>query len=228
MIIAIVDDDISIANSLKLKIHKILPKAIIYVVSFYDDELLYDNIDLILMDIELWDNKNGIEFYTKIKQYQTNLKVIFMSSFSHHSQDIFEVDPLYFLIKPIQDDKLQRALEKAKNIIDNNDNEVLFESKELKVKIKETEIFYISSDKRKILVHTQNQIYEIYDKLDNIFDTLSDNFCRCHQSYIVNLKHIKLFQKNEFVLTNSIVIPISQKRYKQSKKDFTRFMGESI
>lgn len=228
MIIAIVDDDISIANGLKLKIHKFLPKAIIYVVSFYDDDILYNNLDLILMDIELWDNKNGIEFYTKIKQFQNNLRVIFMSSFPHYSQDIFEVDPLYFLIKPIQEDKLQRALEKAENIIENDDNDVLLESKELKVKLKETEILYISSDKRKVLVYTQNQIYEIYDKLDNIFDILSDNFCRCHQSYIINLRHIKLFKKNEFVLKNSTVIPISQKRYKQSKNDFTRFMGESI
>lgn len=43
---------------------------------------------------------------------------------------------------------------------------------------------------------------------------------RCHQSFLVNLDHVDRYERNEFVLENESVIPISRGNRTEAKRRF--------
>lgn len=57
--------------------------------------------------------------------------------------------------------------------------------------------------------------------------SLSDTFFRCHRSYIVNLRHVQLYDKNEICLDNEERIPLSKRRYKSFGLAFMHYLKES-
>ena len=46
---------------------------------------------------------------------------------------------------------------------------------------------------------------------------------RTHRSYLVNMKHIRRIQKNDLVLSNGNLVPISRRKEKELKQQFMRY-----
>lgn len=227
MEIVIVDDDVVLAEGLREKVCGILKgKGTLRLFSEqYENVLKIPHIDLVFMDIQL-KNENGIDLYEKIREKFPQSQVIFMSSYPHYGQDIFESSPSYFLIKPIVLERLEKALRKVMEIKAVEEKNFVYQFKDMKVSLKESEIIYFQSDKRKILVYTQSQCSEFYGKLNELEINLGKQFCRCHQSYLLNLDWVKYLEAKEFVLKNKEIIPISRTKYQKVKEDFIRYMGE--
>ena len=53
----------------------------------------------------------------------------------------------------------------------------------------------------------------------------NDIFCRCHNSYVVNLKYIDEFSRTEIILNNGTVLPIGRKYCNDFQKKFIRYMN---
>ena len=68
--------------------------------------------DLILMDIELADGQS-FEIFDKIEVKST---VIFTTSYDEYALKAFKVNSVDYLLKPVQKEDLQAALEKFKNL----------------------------------------------------------------------------------------------------------------
>src|SRR5580765_84359 len=68
--------------------------------------------DLILMDIELADGQS-FEIFDKVEVKST---VIFTTSYDEFALKAFKVNSVDYLLKPIQKEDLQAALEKLKNL----------------------------------------------------------------------------------------------------------------
>lgn len=81
------------------------------------------------------------------------------------------------------------------------------------------EIIYIESANRKIVLHTRQGNYEYYEKMYVLEELLSsDDFVRCHQSYIVAKQAIVDYNSTEIVLEQEI-LPIGRKYKKQVYKE---------
>lgn len=52
---------------------------------------------------------------------------------------------------------------------------------------------------------------------------LEQHFMRTHRSYLVNMKHIRRIQKNDLVLSNGNLVPISRRKEKELKQQFMRY-----
>ena len=67
-------------------------------------------------------------------------------------------------------------------------------------------------------------MYTVYKTLNTIEKELGDRrFLRCHQSFLVNMDHIKQIEK-QFLLSNGEVVPIRQRGVKlvrQAYIDYT-------
>lgn len=69
--------------------------------------------------------------------------------------------------------------------------------------------------------------YTMYEKLSVLEDKLeSDDFIRIHQSYLVNIKHIKNVVRYQVVLTNGVKLAIPRARYTYVKEQFILYQGE--
>ncbi len=203
-------------------------------------ELIDDNpdIDILLMDIMIKGNKDGIELAEIIKE-KYNIPFIFLSS--NADKDIVErakkVQPHAYMLKPFNDRQVQIAIELAlmnfskkspqKELLKEQKFEVsenqvlqikdcLFLKKNHQFKrVSLKDILYIQADNNYSTLFTSNEkfIYSIVMK--KIEEQLpKELFLRTHRSYIVNINCIDGYEGNTLFVKNT-KIPIS-KSYKEN------------
>ena len=61
------------------------------------------------------------------------------------------------------------------------------------------------------MIHQNDIAKRNYLSLKEIALQLDDSFCRCHRSYIVNLKYVERIEGKNCITKNKQVIPISKK-----------------
>lgn len=164
------------------------------------DKEIGKNLDIILMDIVFWDI-TGIDIIKEIQKKNEKVKVIYISDYIEYTEKIFETEPIYFLMKPITKEKLEKAIDKAMKKEKKTDVIVLGNEKKL-LKIEPEKIFYFESNKRLVLISGVNATQKIYMKLSELEEKLPAYFVKCHQSYIVNLKKVEKIQNNQFIMQN--------------------------
>ena len=64
------------------------------------------------MDIDLGDGC-GIELAKEVKKTDSGTCVIFVTAHPEYVEESFEVEPVYFLVKPIRPDSFHRAMDRA-------------------------------------------------------------------------------------------------------------------
>lgn len=110
------------------------------------------------------------------------------------------------------------------------------------------QILYLEVLDRKIYLHTSEETVPFYGKLEDLepapapgyaapamhvfsqaaaAPALPGTFFRCHRSYIVNLRHVQYYNKNEIRLDNEDRIPLSKRRYKSFGLAFMHYLKES-
>ena len=149
--------------------------------------------DIIILDIELQqDELNGIEIAKIISQLKSDVHFIFVTGYSKYAIDSFCVNPHDYVLKPIKKEKIIETLYALIGKIKTN-SEGIYKPTKIIVKEK-AETFFISLDnviflerlENKTKIHTDQRIFEISSKLNEILYGLTPNFLRVHQSFIVN------------------------------------------
>lgn len=232
MDIAICDDDKNILQYLKKKIEITLEdncqittfESGYDLIEYIDSDI--SNPDIIFMDIDLKEHL-GIDVAKKIQQKFNNIKIIFITGYASYVEDIFEVETLYYTAKPINEEKLKKALNKAMEVIKVNKEEILNIKTEV-VSINLNDVNYIEGHLRTVIMHCGKIKKTIYKKLNEIENILPEKFIRCHQSYIVNMEKVNILTTNKFILKSGDKVPVSQSKYKDTKEKFLNYLGNSI
>ena len=233
--LAICDDDENTLDTLEQMIYIVLQsKAIIskhsnpFSLLTYIVDQVKGELDLFILDIKLKD-QDGIQVAKTILNRFSDIKIIFMTSYLERVKDIFQITPLYFLLKPIEINYLRDALYKTLSVInEESTNLLVVRSKTAGKKIytfKIRNIYYIESDMRQIHIHEADSFVSVYMRLDEIENELSVNFCRCHQSYIINMDKIMKATKEEITLFNGVKIPISRSKRKNVIEKVNQYLG---
>ena len=183
--------------------------------------------DIVFMDI-VFENENGIDIIKDIQRINSETKVIYISGYTNYAEKIFDTDPIGFLIKPITSKRVIYMLEKAVKALDENvENIVNIKTPTSIHRINKNKVIYIESKARKLNIVLTDDVIETYSKLSDISSQFSD-FCRCHQSFLVNYKHIVSLKNHVIKLSNDAVIPISKAKYNSVKHEFAEYIGELI
>lgn len=233
--IVICDDERAVLESLEGKLPAILGgdcriksfDSIFAAESFVCDEAK-GSTDILLMDISLPDG-SGIELAQRLKARYPQLKVIFITGRIEYALDIFEAEPVYFLGKPISDEKLRSALNAACAAIEQDRSACLtLRTKGEVARVRYSGILYLESVGRTVLVHEAGGVRETYGKLSDLEPALPPCFLRCHQSFIVNMDRVKRLGAGGFLLAGDVEVPISHQKYRETKDRFLAYIGESV
>ncbi len=168
--------------------------------------------DLIFLDIEM-PGMNGFEMLKKLEYLP---KIIFTTAFDEYAIKAFEENSIDYLLKPIEVERLDKAVDKLKRL-SNSVNEALplqlnkliaelktkKEVKSLPVKIgdkilliKPDQISYLEAkDKYVFIVTDENKEYLTDFTLTSLEDKLSAPFLRVHRAFIINCDKIKEIHK---------------------------------
>ncbi len=164
----------------------------------------------------------------KIGENYKKAKIMLIAEEPQYTEEIFSLGISYFLRYPISDTGFQRFKRCAENRwFDKHTKFFVSENKKNSVKISYSDILYIMSDKRKAIFYQSNgKTDSVYRKLDEIEEMLDDRFIRCHQSYLINVSYIRGIEVDGFIMIDNIFIPISQKKYWESKRKYIKHIKE--
>ncbi|MCR5061523.1 MAG: LytTR family DNA-binding domain-containing protein [Saccharofermentans sp.] len=187
-------------------------------------------IDILLMDINLGKKKqNGIEIAERIKDNNKDCQVIFISGYNDYAQDIFEANPVFFIRKPIEEEILIKAVDLAIENVNKSRTERFCYQRESRVYIVPIQdIIYFESSRRIIKIVSNSGTDVFYSRLNDIESTISGDFIRIHQSYLVNPRYIASLNGNEIYLTNGVKLPVSKPRLANVKEELLRIFAEKM
>lgn len=208
----IVDDEPIARIGMKKLIAEI--QLLDFVADFEDAEsasdfLRHDQVDLIFLDIQM-PGINGIEFARSILKHTL---VIFTTAFSEYALDSYEVDAIDYLVKPIEEERLAKAVQKAiayhtlllneekENVGNIESDHIIVKSERKFFKVNYKDILFIEGLKDYVIIQTESKriITKMYMK--NILELLPQNiFFRVNRSYIVNLNRIESFDNNDIFI----------------------------
>ncbi len=184
--------------------------------------------DIILMDVKA-EGANGIIAAKQVREIFGDVKVIFSTGELECTEDIFEADPVYLLVKPVKPDRLFEAVDQAIGQIEEREAaSVTLISKSFIARVRAEEIWYVESERRVLTVHTCEEDIRVNMKLGDLEERLPEYFVRVHQSYLVNMKQIRVFSAKGVELSDGKLIPVSRPRYAKAKEIFLQFLGERI
>lgn len=178
-----------------------------------------NSFDLIFLDIELG-NITGVDVGDKIRNELDDhiSKIVYVSSKNGYEQELFDIQPLNFLRKPIEEKKIIKCIELAIKLC--NIERKSFEyrvSYEYK-KVNYNRIIFFESKLRKIKIVTFDGTDNFYGKFTELKDVLPKNFVSPHASFIVNFDNISVINKDKIVMLDLSEIPISQRNMKNLRQ----------
>ena len=186
------------------------------------------DLDILIMDIQM-KIINGMDTARKIREFDQDLEIIFMTSFSEFMQEGYEVKAYRYILKPISERKISRNILPCINeIMKKKNNYLTINVKNYVDRIKIDSIVYIETDRPNILIYTNDNKYTTKMSISKIDKILREHgFFRCHNSYIVNLKLVESMNSNTLKIGEKY-IPISKYRVKELKLALTNILGDIL
>lgn len=205
----LIDDEILGLKYLKLLCEGI--EGIEIEKAYVDSELFIEDLrnnkidfDFCILDIEI-PNINGLQ----IAEFLKDKPFIFATAYKEYATTAFDLDAVDYIQKPIKIERLQQAINKIKNYLQQKNpisKTIQLNSDKGKIIVQANEIVYIttSSLESRDKVILTNNLSEITLKnitLDNLTDLLPENyFVRINKREIININHVKFYQSENIIL----------------------------
>ena len=217
----IIDDELNAIKTLEWELSG-LDSLVSVVNKFTDvreavDFLSYQahRIDLVFLDIQM-PAMNGFEFLERFTG--RNFEVIFVTAYDEYALQAIKEAAVDYLLKPVEQDELEKSLKKVlakrnKEQVDTKKITIPLENKLMFIDA--DDIKYCKSDGNYCEIHTDEQTYLISKTLKFVEGLLpASKFFRIHQSYLINLKKVKYFDRssNYVTLTDSKEFPVSRSK----------------
>ncbi len=195
------------------------------------DILRYEKIDLVFLDIEMEEKNAGLLLAKQITRLFSPPVIIFVTAHEEYSLESYNYAPLHYLLKPINDDKFDEALQRAFQwkLSDNCRLAIKYRKEEGQgvsyptTYIESGDILYIHKSKLgntiEIYLHNGDILEGVRQTLDQFLKKLNKKyFFRIHISFIVNLAQVKELKQRVpndenycLIVNNSTVsLPISK------------------
>ncbi len=214
--ILVVEDEFIIAEDISDTLRSLGYVVVGNATNYYEAVKFMDEktTDLVLVDINLGNKKDGIDVAESIKE-KYKLPFIFITS--HADKTTVErakhTIPNGYLVKPFNKNDLYTGIEIALSnfitqsfplVIETTDepaNTVFIKDGTTFIKIKHTDIWFVKSDGNYISIQTPQKKYLIRKTLKEFGSTLPpETFFQVYKSYIVNLNHIHSIHSDHIVI----------------------------
>lgn len=197
--------------------------------------------DLVLLDIKMADG-TGFDLLRKLNDI--DFLVIFITAFEEFAIRAIKFSAIDYILKPLDPDELVNAVQKAKGVM-NKDNmsiklEALYENLDMlssntkKIVLKTADSVHIVNlrdiircESEKNYTHfftVENEKITVSKTLKEYNELLNDfKFYRVHQSHLINLAHVKRYDKKEggfLIMDDNSSVPVSFRKKEDLMKLF--------
>lgn len=229
MRIAIIEDQPTEADFLKEKTIDLLAERSITVkidVFTSKTAILKEktSYNLYLIDCLLPDG-SGVELAKTIRASNEGAAFIFTTAYLEYAAEGYEVDALRYLLKPLDMEKLQEALDCfMQRYIDDPTVELTGTSRFADF-VPASKILYIENIDRRVIVRLSDRLVETQKPIRDFEKELSEDcFFRTSRSFLVNLRHVSEKQDNTLIMRNGEHVTISKRKLPLFNRSYVQFL----
>lgn len=186
-------------------------------------------LDILFLDIEML-QKNGIETgaFIRDEMGDTDTHIVYISSKQGYAMELFKIQPLEFLIKPISAARLKEVL--IRSMKRKKGAESCFEyrkgSQFIRIPVKEI-LYFMSMDKKVLIIKNAGQ-EEFYGKLKNVMEQLPAGFLMIHQSYVIHQEYVSEYSYESIKMMNGDLLSVSKPYRKEVRAKIKQYLQEKI
>ena len=141
--------------------------------------------DLIYLDIQM-DEQDGIKTAKRIRDMDPDVFIVFISSYDQFIEEIFVVNSLNFIHKPIKKERLKKVLQQVLEKIEKRTQFYYLTYNRMTRKIPYQEIVFWESVKRQVVLHLKSgEKISYYEKMNHIEDEVCSK--KCHFAGYISL-----------------------------------------
>jgi two-component system LytT family response regulator len=194
--------------------------------------------DVVFLDIEM-PGKSGLQL-VEVSKEEANYDIIFTTAYNDYALKAFRLSAIDYLLKPIDEQQLEEAIAKLRerkllkdnkkqfdtlkyNLSNNSDSIICIPMLNGNEYVYLKSIEFLEAEGSYVKIHLVEQKQKVVAKNLKYFENALQNspiFFRAHRSYLLNLQHVKKFEKGKIITTTGAEIDLARER----KNDFLQAM----
>lgn len=182
--------------------------------------------DILILDV-IMPGENGINVAREIRQYDDNVKIIFLTSSAEFAVDSYAVGAYFYQMKPICAEKFWSLLDEVISACEKRQRESLvLRCKSGITKIDLEKLVYCEVIGHTLFFHLENgTVLESIGVMDELHDKLSayDNFMRPHRSFVINMDYIQNISYKVIIMDDLTEIPIPHGKCSEIKNRYLEY-----
>lgn len=229
--IAVCDDEEAVAAQVKELITEWNPS--VDVVCFSSGEELlenYQSYEAVFLDIDMA-GMNGIETGKAIRKMDKDTKIVYLTAYRDYVSGAFGVHAFQYLLKPVNKKAIWNVLEEIFRYTKAAGKKIIldFHTVDGALCLPVESIYFFEYENRKIRIVTDEEQYYMADKIGNVAKRMAEfGFSMPHQSFVVNMFHVKNVKNQQIFLDNGMEIPLSQKKQKIWKQELMEYLSRRL
>lgn len=190
-------------------------------------ETFPSDANIVFLDISMR-HLDGIQAAKKIRQFDKNICIIFITSMVQYALECYKVHAYSFLPKPLRYAEFCTEVTDAIHQFTKHPETAILvdDGNGRRYRVYLSNLLYLEVMDHKVTLHMFNETLTVRKNLREFEKELSpQGFIRCHNSYLVNAEKVAAFLGNELEMRNGDIIPISKQRRKHFIEEFTQYAG---
>lgn len=187
-----------------------------------------ERIDILFLDIDM-PGVSGLEVAKKIREKDSDLILIFISSHEQYVFESIEYSPFRYIRKSRMEKELMLSLKAAYSRIEEmQDSYIIMKTEEDEVRVKCSDIMYFETAARKVEIHLNNgEVLTVRKTIKRLNEELNDeHFIRIHSGCVTNAKYIDKISNHDITLDNGEKLIVSRTRVKNVKIALMNYWGD--
>lgn len=177
---------------------------------------------VIFLDINMPDI-NGFQLSSLLKEFSSDVEVIFITSFDDVVYQAFDYKPFGFIRKQNYKEEVRHQVDRIIQLSQKQNANIVVEDRDRNCtySLSINKIYFIENQKNYINIHTERNVYKKRQTMYSIEQELMPyGFIRTHSGFLINTKYWIGIKENMAILKNQTEIPISQLKRKKTQQLF--------
>lgn len=232
--VAFCDDELSVLNELRVLLdqYRVERNQEIDYVTFQSPlDLLAEiergtRFDILFLDV-IMPRETGIDAAKEIRNYDSNVKIVFLTSSAEYAVQSYTVGAYFYQLKPIWMESFFRLMDSAISSCEKEHmDSLILRCKSGITRIELRQLEYCEVIHRTLFIHLANgRVLQSVGSMDDLYKQLMTcgGFIRPHRSYLVNLEYAQSLSYQAVTLSCGAEIPIPRGKYQEIKDAYLEY-----